>query len=83
MSDFLNRLKEEAADLEVRFDKLSNFLYTEKYYALDNIDQQDLNEQYHSMSHLLSILKRRVARLSGWIKAPQNTGCGSIGNNLG
>jgi len=82
MSDFLNRLKEEAAELEVRFDKLSKFLYTEKYYALGNIDQQDLNEQYHSMSHLLSILKRRIARLSGWITTPKNIGCGAAGNSL-
>ena len=78
MSDYLSRLKAEAEELEVRFDKLSKFLYTEEYYKLDGIDQQDLNEQYHSMIHLLSVLKRRVARLSGWIKNPANTGSGAI-----
>ena len=83
MSDFLNRLKQEAEDLEVRFSKLSRFLYTEKYYELDNTDQQDLNEQYHAMNHLLSILKRRVARFSGWIKVIPNIGhCGSAVTSL-
>ena len=73
MSDFLNRLKEESIELEVRLEKLTKFNKTAPFYELTIDDQADLTEQLYCMSNLSGILRTRIAKAEGYYSGYRQT----------
>ncbi len=65
MSDFRARLHTEFSDLTIKVDKLKDFIVSEQYDKLPEIDRKDLKEQFLHMSGYLAVLNRRVSRLCG------------------
>lgn len=68
MSDFITRLGEEMDELAVKTGKLSNFLNTEHFNNIDEIQKGLLKIQYAAMVAYLSCLKERLI----WLVASQN-----------
>lgn len=62
MSDFRSRLFSEYSDLQVKIEKLKEFVIGEKYDALPEIDRKDLKEQLGHMVKYCEVLSRRVSR---------------------
>lgn len=62
MSDFRGRLFEEHTQLSQRIDKLKEFIISEKYDALSEIDRSDLKEQLAHMERYFGVISRRVSR---------------------
>lgn len=62
MSDFRARLLAEEGQLLERIDKLKEFLASDKYDTLPEIDRKDLKEQLTHMEGYASILCRRADR---------------------
>lgn len=60
MEPHVQRMVEELGQLEERTDKLLNFLNSDKFDELDEINQELLTSQYHAMSSYASILGARV-----------------------
>lgn len=65
VTTWLERLKEEADDLEVRWRKLKLFLQSPEFDKLGSFDQKDLKEQSSAMEDLHWILRRRIRRANG------------------
>lgn len=65
MSDFRSRLHTEFTDLTIKVDKLKDFIVSEQYDKLPEIDRSDLKEQLKHMQGYWSVLMRRVSRLCG------------------
>ena len=65
MSDFRARLHMEFSDLTIKVDKLKDFIVSEAYDKLPEIDRSDLKEQLRHMKAYLLVLNRRVSRLCG------------------
>lgn len=61
--DFRVRLQRERDELLERMEKLKNFMKSEEYKELPQIDRDDLREQLGHMLPYLDVLNRRVARL--------------------
>tara|TARA_R110000782_G_scaffold262241_2_gene354209 strand:+ start:710 stop:988 length:279 start_codon:yes stop_codon:yes gene_type:complete len=66
MSDFLGRLKEESAELEIKLEALTKFNKTKPFYALSLDAQSDLTEQLYCMSQYSGILRTRIAKADGY-----------------
>ena len=62
---FLDRLKKEHADLEVKVNKLENFLKTDAFKKLDSRDAFDLREQHTHMANYFWVVNRRLKKLTG------------------
>jgi len=62
MSDFRARLFEEHSQLSQRIDRLKEFILSEKYDTLPDIDKSDLKRQLSHMEGYFSILSKRVSR---------------------
>jgi len=62
MSDFRSRLYEEHSELNQRTEKLKNFIVSEKFDDLPEVDKVDLKEQFKHMEAYSSVLNRRVSR---------------------
>ncbi len=59
------RLFEEHATLERRVDRLKDFIVTQKFDELPEIDRKDLKEQLGYMRAYLQVVSRRVSRQCG------------------
>ena len=60
--DFRGRLFEEHTQLSQRIDKLKEFIVSEKYDKLPEIDRSDLKKQLGHMEQYFNVLCRRVSR---------------------
>lgn len=65
MSDFVARLFDEHDQLRLKVDKLSEFILSEKFDKLPEVDRDDLRSQLRHMKAYLKILNRRVSRQCG------------------
>lgn len=62
MSDYKQRVIEEASELEVKLSKLTAFMKTEVFTALSYEDQFDIGQQKEMMLGYLMCLKERISR---------------------
>lgn len=62
MSDFRARMFEEHSQLSKRIDKLKEFVLSEKYDTLPEIDRTDLKKQLGHMERYFDVLSNRVSR---------------------
>ena len=62
MSDFRARMFEEHSQLSQRIDKLKEFVLSEKYDTLPEIDRTDLKKQLGHMERYFDVLSNRVSR---------------------
>lgn len=62
MSDFRGELFEEHAQISQRIDKLKEFIISEKYDALSEIDRVDIKNQLVHMEKYFDVIHRRVSR---------------------
>lgn len=60
MDDFISRLKTEKAELDIKIEKLGNFLPTDKRRELDIDEQALLATQFKIMQVYSDILKERI-----------------------
>jgi hypothetical protein len=65
MSDFRARLFEEFNQLSQRIQKLRDFIISDKFDDLAEIDRKDLKEQLKHMQGYYDVLSRRSSRLCG------------------
>lgn len=63
MQTFRSRLFQEFTDLNIKIKKLKDFILTEEYEIIEEIDKKDLKEQLKYMELYSSVLNRRVSRL--------------------
>jgi len=65
MSDYRSRLFDEHRDLRVKVEKLREFILSDKYDVLPDIDKTDLKIQLKHMTRYLDVLLCRVSRQCG------------------
>lgn len=63
MSDFKERLLVEASELEIKLDKLYDFLASDKFIIIDEVQKALLSVQATAMNTYLQCLKERIERL--------------------
>ena len=62
MSTYIDRLKIEYSDLELKLTKLEDFLATETFTALANVDKILLEKQFGIMTEYSRVLNTRIRR---------------------
>ncbi|MGL5729407.1 MAG: crAss001_48 related protein [Plesiomonas sp.] len=62
MSDYKQRVIDEAAQLEIKLAKLTAFMKTETFTTLSHEDQFDMGRQKAMMFGYLMCLKGRISR---------------------
>jgi hypothetical protein len=62
MSDFRSRMLEEYSELQTRLEKLKEFILTDKFDALPEIERKDLKAQLGHMQGYHDVLSHRVSR---------------------
>lgn len=60
--NYISRMHVEFQELNDKRQKLQNFIVSERFNALDNVDQYLLLHQYTAMGDYLSVLKMRIKR---------------------
>ena len=70
MSDFITRLALELTELSERVSRLSDFLNTQEFHALEEEDRQLLVQQLEAMLPYGRALKARLVRAGGLDNAP-------------
>ena len=60
--NYISRMHVELQELKVRRQKLQNFIVSERFNDLDNVDQYLMLHQYTAMGDYLSVLKMRIKR---------------------
>ncbi len=65
MNDFRARLFEEFDQLSNRITRLKEFIVSDKYDSLPEIERKDLKEQLQHMQAYWKVLSRRVSRQCG------------------
>lgn len=68
MSDFITRLKEERDELKLKQAKLADFLFTENFDSVEEIQKGLLQIQLSAMTTYLKCLNERLI----WLVASQN-----------
>ena len=63
MSDFKERLKEEKTDLNEKMQKLRDFIASENFKKIDNVQMTLLNIQIKAMETYSQCLLERIVRL--------------------
>ena len=63
MSDFLIRLKEEKKELDKKRESLREFIKSDKFQEIDNVQMTLLNIQIEAMNTYGQILLERIVRL--------------------
>lgn len=63
MSDFISRLYDEKQQLEERYTKLKDFIFTDAFTQLDGVQQALLEIQVSAMQTYLKVLIERIIRL--------------------
>lgn len=63
MSDFRARLMSEYSELQIRLEKLKEYILTPAYDSLPEIDRKDLKAQLGHMQRYHDVLSRRCSRL--------------------
>ena len=66
MSDFLQRLKVESTELDLKLEKLTKFHKSKPFYALSLDEQSDLQHQLYTMSEYSGVLRVRLAKAEGY-----------------
>lgn len=64
-NDYISRIYTEHGELNKNIEKLKDFILSDKYEALPDIDKKDLKEQLSYMKSYFDILSRRVSRSCG------------------
>lgn len=62
MNDFRARMIEEYTELQMRLEKLKEFIMTDKFDALPEIERKDLKVQLGHMQGYHDVLSHRVSR---------------------
>lgn len=62
MGDFRSRLFDEHSELHLKMTKLKDFILSDKFELLQDIDKKDLREQLKHMEGYFSVIDRRVSR---------------------
>lgn len=62
-NNFRERLFKEYAELEIKVSKLKEFIVSDFYESLSEVDKRELKEQLRHMERYLDVLSRRVSRL--------------------
>ena len=65
MGNYVSRMMEEHRLLGIRLLKLNEFILSDKYDELPEIDRNDLKEQRDYMKSYMCVLSRRVSRQCG------------------
>lgn len=65
MSDFIERMRVEYAELEEKIHKLNAFFHSQIFTSLPEVDRDLLYKQHRHMSCYSVVLYRRIARASG------------------
>ena len=60
--NYISRMLVELQELNERRQKLQNFIISERFNNLDNVDQYLMLHQYTAMGDYLSVLKMRIKR---------------------
>ena len=63
MEDFKTRLKTEQKELESKLDKLDNFILSDKFKGVDDVQRALLQVQATAMNSYNQCLKERLERL--------------------
>ena len=63
MNDFRSRLLEEYSELQIRLEKLKEFILSPEFDALPEIDRKDLKAQMGHMQGYHDVLSHRTSRL--------------------
>lgn len=62
MSNFVSRLFEEHSQLWKKLEKLKEFILSDAFNKLPEVEQRDLKEQLKHMDAYQAVLNRRVSR---------------------
>ena len=62
MEPYQERAIDEATELNVKVNALDNYLRTEAFRDIDDIDQELLQAQYTAMREYLDMLHQRIER---------------------
>lgn len=62
MADFKSRMFDEFSELQMRLEKLKEFILTDKFDALPEIERKDLKAQLGHMQSYHDVLSHRVSR---------------------
>jgi hypothetical protein len=62
MSDFKSRLLLERDELQIKTEKLKDFICSENFNSLPDIEKQALREQFHHMGRYFEIVHARALR---------------------
>lgn len=63
MSNFLDRLKEEKNELNLKMESLRSFMASDKFAEIDNVQMTLLNIQLSAMETYSQCLLERIVRL--------------------
>jgi len=63
MNDFLDRLKEEKSELNLKMDSLRKFMDSDKFAEIDNVQMTLINVQLSAMETYSQCLLERIVRL--------------------
>ena len=63
MEDFKTRLKTEQKELESKLDKLDNFILSDKFKGVDDVQRALMQVQATAMNSYNQCLKERLERL--------------------
>lgn len=61
-ADALERLRDESTELLRLIGKLADFIASDHFTTLPEVDRQDLTDQYEAMQAYAQILNRRIRR---------------------
>ena len=79
MSNYIERVIEEEAELDCKLIKLTAFNKTEPFYKLTIDEQNDLVEQLYCMSQYSGILRTRIAKAkkfyTGYVSGKSQPAC--------
>lgn len=63
MSDFKSRLLLERDELQIKTEKLKDFILSENFNDLPDIEKEALREQFHHMQKYFEVVQSRALRL--------------------
>jgi hypothetical protein len=63
MSDYKTRAIQELGELKEKVSKLHEFILSDKFCELPEVDQSDLKEQLIYMENYFDVLRRRLLRM--------------------
>lgn len=64
-NDYRGRAMQEHGELNQKIKKLKEFILSDKFDGLPEVDRKDLREQLQHMEAYFNVLNRRVSRMAG------------------